>query len=674
MTLSSQSADLDWTDNGQPLSRLFDDVYFSRESGLEETRHVFLQHNQLTERWAKLPADAHFTIGETGFGTGLNFLCAWQLWQQTAPATAHLHFVSCEKYPLTAADLARALHLWPELNPLSHQLIEQYQVISPGWQHFSFAQGRVTLTLLIGDVLDTLPQLDVGHGIDAWFLDGFAPAKNPDMWQPALYQQLARLAAPGCSLATFTSVGEVRRGLQAVGFAMRKTRGFGRKRDMLCGELVERPATHWQAPWFSRPPQQACGQARSVIVIGAGLAGCSTAYALSLRGWHVTLIDRHNTLAAEASGNPQGILYCKLSAHATSLSRFVLSAYSFSLRLLHQQLPQGDASWQSCGVLQLPSNPKEQQRQSALASLGLPADLLQAVDADAASSLAGIPIEHAGLWFPAAGWVNPPALCQHLAMQPNITLKLHTEAIGLQQTAPGWQVLDQANNCLAAATDAVLCTAADTRQFTQTRHLPLKAIRGQITHLPATSQSLGLRTVLCADGYISPARNGEHHLGASFRFDRLDSQPSPEENLSNLDLLDGLATSLSSFWPQARSHSSGLKARASLRCTSPDYLPLIGPVADAEQLLSCYAELGKDASKQPTTPAPWLKGLWVNCAHGSRGLISAPLSGELIAAYLSGEPAPLPNDLLAALHPNRFLLRDLVRGKRQPPAKPTQPS
>ena len=674
MTIPSSTADLEWTDDGQPLSRQFDDVYFSRESGLEETRYVFLQHNRLADRWAALPEDGHFTIGETGFGTGLNFLCAWQLWEQIAPAQAHLHFISCEKYPLSADDLSRALELWPELATLSQQLIAHYRLLSPGWQQISLANGRITLTLLIGDVLDTLPLLDAGLGVDAWFLDGFAPAKNPDMWQPALYRQLALKAAPGCTLATFTSVGEVRRGLQAAGFAMRKTPGFGRKRDMLCGELAEPVHADWHAPWYARPEQADPAAEKSVLVIGAGLAGCSTAFALAQRGWQVTLIDRHGSLAAEASGNPQGILYCKLSPHATSLSRFILSAYGFSVRQLQQQLPQGEAHWQACGVLQLPGNQKEQQRHTQLAQLGLPEDVLRQVDADTASKLAGLSIDRAGLWFPAAGWVNPPALCQALATQPRITPLLHTAAISLQQTSQGWQVLDQHNHCLAAAPQVVLCTAADTRQFSQTRHLPLKAIRGQITHLPASQQSEKLRTVLCADGYISPARFGEHHLGASFRFDRLDCTPSPEENLNNLDLLDTLTPSLSALWPQARAEASGLKARAALRCTSPDYLPLIGPVAEAESVLSCYAELGKDASKQPDRAAPWLQGLWVNCAHGSRGLISAPLSGELIASYLNGEPAALPQDLLAAVHPNRFLIRDLVRGKVQAPANPTQPS
>ena len=171
------------------------------------------------------------------------------------------------------------------------------------------------------------------------------------MWQPALYAQLARLSAPSATLATFTSVGEVRRGLQAVGFEMRKVKGYGRKREMLCGTLAGAGAAAWSAPWLARPGSPA-GE-RSALIVGAGLAGCATALALARRGWQVTLIERHDRAAAEASGNTQGILYCKLSAHQTPLSRYVQASYAFGLRLLHQILPQGQDSWQACGVLQL---------------------------------------------------------------------------------------------------------------------------------------------------------------------------------------------------------------------------------------------------------------------------------------------------------------------------------
>ena len=659
-TTPSTFAELSWSDDGQPFSTHFDDVYFSRESGLAETRHVFLQHNNLEQRWRALPPGSHFCIGETGFGTGLNFLCAWQLWDQLAPADAHLHFVSCEKFPLSSEDLQRALALWPELQLWAEQLLAQYTDLAAGWQRFSLAGGRITLTLLIGDVLETLPQLDAQ--VDAWFLDGFAPAKNPDMWQPALYQQLARLSVPGSSLATFTSVGDVRRGLQAAGFSMRKAKGHGRKRDMLCGQLDNAVPAAWTAPWYQRPSPP--GGERSALVVGAGLAGCATAFALARRGWQVTVIERHAHAAAEASGNTQGILYCKLSPHQTQLSRYVQASYAYGLRLLHEVLPQSDSSWNACGVLQLCTDDKEHQRQLALAGQGYPQRFLHAVDAEQASVIAGVEVDRPGLFFPSAGWVNPPSLCHALLQHPNIRLLKHSEALQLEQRHDRqWHALDNQQQSLAHASVAVICSANDSRRFSQTRGVPLKPIRGQVTQLPATRQSEQLRAVLCAEGYISPARRGEHHIGASFRFDRLDNEPSAEENRSNLQLLNKLSPQLAGMLQPEEQDPANLPARAALRCTTPDYLPLIGPVADADAFNESYAVLGKDASRQPDTPTRWHPGLYINAGHGSRGVISCPLSGELIAAWLENEPLPLPRDVATAVHPNRFMLRQLIRGR-----------
>lgn len=669
-------AELSWSAEGQPFSTQFDDVYFSRESGLQESRHVFLQHNHLAQRWIKLTPASNFCICETGFGTGLNFLCAWQLWEQSAPASARLHFISGEKYPLSKADLTRALALWPELQPWADALLAQYTDQAAGWQHFTLADGRITLTLLIGDLLDTLPRLDAT--VDAWFLDGFAPARNPDMWQPALYQQMARLSGPGATVATFTSVGAVRRGLQTAGFNMAKVKGYGSKREMLAGQMPEQlpeqlrdssidtalsdiPSRPWSAPWYQRPPS--AQHNRTAVVIGAGLAGCSTAFALARRGWQVTVLERHASAAAEASGNTQGILYCKLSPHSTPLSQFIQASYSHCLRLLHEILPQSDEHWGACGVLQLANTEKDRQRQRALAEQGYPVDFLHAVSPVQGSVIAGIDVTQDGVFFPTGGWVHPPSLCQALLAHANIRLLTHSAALELRQQGNQWQILDEHQQSLAQADITVLCCAAETRRFAQSSHLPLKSIRGQITRLPATAASQQLKTVLCAEGYISPARHAEHHLGASFRFDRLDNQPSGEENLSNLALLEHLSPALGAALEVPTLKPASLPARAALRCTSPDYLPLIGPLADAEAFIEDYAILGKDASRQPQTPARWHTGLYVNAGHGSRGLISAPISGELIAAWVDNEPLPLPRDIAEALHPSRFLLRQLIRGQ-----------
>lgn len=643
----SPHAQIDWDEQGQPLSRQFGDVYFALNDGLGETRHVFIDGNDLPARFAALPADGSLVIGETGFGTGTNFLCAWQLFDQLAPTTAQLHFVSVEKYPLTPADLSRALALWPELAPWSRQLLEQYVAIHQGFQRLVLDGGRVVLTLLIGDVQEQLPQLDAR--VDAWFLDGFAPAKNPQMWTDHLYTQLARLSAPGASLATFTSAGFVRRGLIAAGFAMQRMPGYGKKWEILTG-LYQGQVSDENKPWYARPPHPA---RREALVIGAGMTGCATAASLAARGWQVTLLERHDQIAQEASGNPQGVLYLKLSAHGTALSQLVLSGFGHTRRLL-QRLQPGD--WSACGVLQLAFDAKEAERQAKLAG-AFPADLLQSLDQQQAEAIAGIGLPAGGLFYPQAGWVHPPALCRTLADHPNIRLQLHSEALDLRRVAGQWQALD-GERLLAAAPVAILAGAAEVRRFAD---LPLKRIRGQITRLPQTETSAALNCVLCAEGYVAPVRHGEHTLGASFDFHSEETAPTAAEHTSNLDLLREISTDLVERLQADRLDPEQLEGRAAFRCTSPDYLPIVGPLADATTFAEAYAVLAKDARQVPATPCPWLEGLYVNSGHGSRGLISAPLCGELLAAWLNDEPLPVPRAVAEACHPNRFALRKLIR-------------
>lgn len=644
-------AQLDWNDQGQPLSRQFGDVYFSRDDGLGETRHVFLAGNDLPARFAALPAGARLVIGETGFGTGLNFLCAWQLFDQLAPADACLHFVSVEKYPLTAADLQRALALWPELAPWSGQLLEQYRAIHPGFQRLVLDGGRVILTLLIGDALQMLPQLDAR--IDVWFLDGFAPDKNPQMWTPPLFQELARLSAPGASLATFTSKGTVRRDLIEAGFAMRRAPGYGKKWEILCGRF-EGHAPAAEKPWFARPPRP---EARAALVIGAGLAGCATAASLAARGWQVTLLERHEAVAQEASGNPQGVLYLKLSAHGTALSQLVLAGFGHTRRQL-QHLQQGH-DWDACGVLQLAFDAPEAGRQAKLAE-AFPADLLHSLTREQAEARAGVALPAGGLFYPDAGWAHPPALCRQLASHPRIRLLTHSEAQELRRVDGHWQALD-GERLLAEAPVAILAGAAEVRRFAA--ELPLKRIRGQISRLPQTARSAELACVVCAEGYVAPPRGGEHTLGASFDFHSQDCAPTAAEHAGNLELLREISADLAERLDTDRLDPAQLEGRAAFRCTSPDYLPIVGPLADPAAFAETYAVLGKDARQVPDSPCPWRDGLYVNSGHGSRGLITAPLCGELLAAWLNDEPLPLPRAVAEACHPNRFLLRKLIRGQ-----------
>ncbi|WP_122606610.1 MULTISPECIES: bifunctional tRNA (5-methylaminomethyl-2-thiouridine)(34)-methyltransferase MnmD/FAD-dependent 5-carboxymethylaminomethyl-2-thiouridine(34) oxidoreductase MnmC [Pseudomonas] len=660
MTIT-RHAQIDWDEQGNPHSRTFSDVYFSTESGLEETRHVFLVQNDLRRRFTELPEDGRLIIGETGFGTGLNFLCAWQLFDECARPGARMQFVSVEKYPLSRDDLQRALALWPELAAFADPLLDQYVAVHEGFQRMVFDQGRITLTLLIGDALDMLPQLD--GQIDAWFLDGFAPAKNPEMWTPELFAELARLSTTATTIGTFTSTGWVRRALNAAGFKMKRVPGIGHKWEVLRGtyiawpeEAVPVPAAK---PWFARPP--ALHNERKALVIGAGLAGCATAESLANRGWQVSLLERHAAPAQEASGNPQGVLYLKLSAHGTALSQLILSGFGHTRRLL-ERLQRG-VDWDGCGVLQLTFDDKEGKRQAQLAE-AFPESLLHLLDQSAAQARSGIRLASGGLFYPEGGWVHPPALCDRQATHPNIRLIAHHEALELRQVGGQWQAWDN-ERLIDSAPVVVLAGAADIKQFPQSAELPLKRIRGQITRLKETEASTTLSTVVCAEGYVAPARLGEHTLGASFDFNSVDLTPNLADHLGNLQMLEEISHDLVQRLEAADLPPEQLQGRAAFRCTSPDYLPIVGPLANREAFLDAFAALGKDARQVPNVACPWLDGFYVNSGHGSRGLITAPLCAELLAAWLDNEPLPLPRSVAEACHPNRFALRGLIRGEHK---------
>jgi tRNA 5-methylaminomethyl-2-thiouridine biosynthesis bifunctional protein len=385
---------ISWKD-GQPFSDRYGDVYFSTDSGLEETRHVFLRGNDLAQRFTALQAGESFCIGEAGFGTGLNFLCAWQLFEQVAPQGASLDFFSVEKFPLEDDELRAALALWPQLREQSEVLLARWHRRVPGWNRWTFAGGRVRLTLAMADAAQALPQLPSGC-VDAWFLDGFSPAKNPEMWSKEVLAGIANASRSGTTLATYTSAGWVRRGLQQAGFAVERVPGFGRKREMVRGSL--QPANTTSSPGGAENGGEG-RLPRTALVIGGGIAGCAAAHALAQRGIKVALIERAAQLATAGSGNPRGILHARFGAGMNALHRFVLASYGHALALLDEAVPVDGVNRSECGLLQLAATEGEAKRIGKLAAQEWPAHLLQAVDSARASELAGLPVPHRGLWY-----------------------------------------------------------------------------------------------------------------------------------------------------------------------------------------------------------------------------------------------------------------------------------
>jgi len=668
-----------------PTAQAFGDVYFSVDDGLAETRHVFLQHNQLPARFAKLDADRYgeFVIAETGFGTGLNFLAAAQLWLQAAPANWRLTFVSAEKFPLRQEDLASALAHWPEFAALTTELLTQYPPLLRGHHRLTLAQGRIQLQLVFDDALDALQQLletdypawqqTSARCVDAFFLDGFAPAKNPDMWSAPLFQTMARLAKPGTTFATFTSAGEVKRGLAAVGFNVSKVGGHGRKRSMLRGvwpdktsaqPFVPSPrARQKYRPLWSLHAENKIFTKRTALVVGAGLAGAHTAHALASRGWSVTVIDAAPEIAGGASGNAQGVLYTKLSAAPDSVSQFALTSYLHALRCYRRLIADSALSADAadfCGVLQLSYDDATRALHASLANVFEQApDIVQHLDAAVASSIAGVALQQPALWMKNAGFMVPPRICSDLLSQPGINVQLATRLERIERSNGQWHAFNQ-HDALVATTDIiVLCNATDAATLPQTRHLPLNTVRGQVTLLPATAKSAALRCVICHDGYLPPERNGEHCIGATFDLKRTDTGTDTRGHVDNLARLAQHVPSLADSI--AGRDATMLHGRAALRCATPDYLPVVGPVADVAAMRQRFAALASNAQALVASDGAWQQGLFVNTGHGSRGLSSTPLCAELVAAYIEGTPFPLAPAQRLDLHPARFLIRDLKR-------------
>lgn len=597
-----QPANLEFNAEGTPVSRDFDDVYFSNDNGLEETRYVFLDGNQLNARFPTHPRSL-FVVAESGFGTGLNFLTLWQMFDQFHAAhpdatLQRLHFISFEKFPLTAHDLRLAHQHWPELAPWAEQLQAQWPPHLGGCHRLLLDGGRVTLDLWLGDINDLTDKLDdsMNQKVDAWFLDGFAPAKNPDMWSQHLFNAMARLARPGATLATFTSAGFVRRGLQEAGFTMQKTKGFGRKRDMLVGRMDQTLEIPAQTPWFSR----SASTSREVAIVGGGIASALLSLALLHRGWQVTLYCADDAPAKGASGNRQGALYPLLSAHDPALSQFFPAAFTFARRL-YDALPVAfDHDW--CGVTQLGWDEKSQQKIAHMLSLGLPLEIARAVNAQQITETAGVDTGCDGIHYPLGGWLCPADLTTAaiaLAQSRGLTVHYSRQVASLHHTEH-WN-LHFTTGDVAQHTCVVLANGHPISQFNQTEKLPLYPVGGQVSHIPTSPALEKLQQVLCYDGYLTPQNpsNGHHCIGASYHRGETDMRYSEDDQQQNRQRL--LNCFPQADWAKEVDISAG-DARCGVRCATWDHLPMAGNVPDYEATLEAYQDLAENRDTEVSAP------------------------------------------------------------------------
>jgi tRNA 5-methylaminomethyl-2-thiouridine biosynthesis bifunctional protein len=630
-------------DGGVAFSPRYGDVYASRDGALEQARHVFLGGNELPQRWARRE---QFVVFETGFGLGVNFLAAWQAWHDDPLRPKRLHFVSVERHPVSGDDLLLAAP--PPLRCLAAQLAEQWPLPLPGLHRAAFDDGRITLTLAFGDAASIVQQLVLGA--DAFFLDGFAPDRNPDMWAPPLLKALARMARPGATLATWCTAATVRAALVACGFTVERRPGFGRKREMLAARFEPRWTVRRHEPPLPR------AEPRRALVVGAGLAGCATALALARRDWQVELLDAGDGPALGASALPWGLLHPQVSSDDNVLSRLTRAGFLLGVRELSRIAGNtGLPLWSACGVLQQRrADAGAEGLPRALRSLGAPLSFAQWLDADDAQARAGLAPANAGIWFPTAGIVSARRWCRAMidASPRNIVLRTGAFAARVGGDESGWCVLDRHGRSLGRAEVLIVAAALDSPQLLGLDLAPVRPVRGRMTLLDDDNLA-PLRAVLAGDGYAARTPDGFAVAGSSYEF-----EPEPGAHWASDDTIHR-----GNLQRLARLLALPVPARPAgmfdgMRCVAHDRLPLAGPVADERAAIARAGSLrGAHLADLPRQ-----RGLFASFAFGSRGLALAPLAGELIAAQVEGEPWPVERDLAAAIDPARFLLRWLRGG------------
>lgn len=693
-------------DNGGLRSCRFDDIYYNPGQGAAECQHVFLDGNQLQQRWQQASDSDHFVIAETGFGTGLNFLACWDLWRKVhaearpnqPPKT--LYFYTTELYPLTRTALEKSTHHYNPFSELAEVLISQYPDPIGGEYLLNFDSNSdhpVKLIMLLGDTTECLGRLEHYPNnpptecnevkcdgvtndtlkVDAWFLDGYAPSKNPDMWRDTLFTLMARHSKNSTTVATFSVARQVRDQLSDNGFVISKRKGFGRKRDMLTAYFdSQKTISSIKAPTknnkHSRKNVNLSGcyyrfgldtasknTPRHAMIIGAGIAGCTIAYKLARRGWQVSLIDAEKNIASAASGNARAVLYARTAQQRSSLADLHEAAFHYATRF-YRGLDNKSLIAGLNGMLKL-----DEQLSSEMLALNPEAYSRNNINVEQASELCGIAMQHSGIHYPESGWLDPSAICQALTKHPNIQFCGGTKINALHQVNGGWRAEYHNNTNSIEANIAIVSSGQLSHQFEQTAWLPLRSMRGQTTALPQSTASSCLTMAVCQRGYITPASNNSHSVGATYAIKDSNSEVTCADHQTNIENVVAMLD-IDSPWRQELNdldmHAiDKLEGRVGFRCVAPDYLPIVGPIPLVDSFNEQFASLKKDAKQTPQQLATLQEGLYVSTGFGSHGYTTAPLAAEILLAQIEGTPIPIGDKLRQSIAPARFLVRQLIR-------------
>jgi tRNA 5-methylaminomethyl-2-thiouridine biosynthesis bifunctional protein len=624
----------------------FGEDFPTAAAGLQRARRVFLEGTGLPARWA---GRAHFVVLETGFGLGHNFLATWQAWRDDPARCARLCVVAIASHPPTATDLARA-HARSPLPDLAAALARAWPPLTPNLHALDFDGGAVQLLLGLGEVTLLLPALQLQA--DAIHLDGFAPARDPAMWQLRVLKALGRQSAAGARLATGYTAPELQAGLTSAGFAVQPAADAGSPRT---GTVA-----HWaprHMPRSGAPPRPARTQPpQTAVVVGAGIAGAAAAQALARLGVAVTVLDRRSTPAQEASGNPAGLVHGTVNGDDGTYARLFRAAALQAARSYREAMAHDPQMGALDGLLRLSLDGGGLTAlQATVDRLGLPPDWVQALGPAAASARAALPLPAPAWLYPAGGWINPARWVRHVLAQDGVRFQGDASAQRISFEDGLWTVWDAASQALAKAPVLVLACTASTPRLLQpwcAAPWPLDATRGQVTRCEAGAGGTALRCAVAGDGYAIPLPDGSLLCGATREAATLAemlgapdirTQITPaahRHNLKRLQRLTGL---------QAPLDAAALQGRAGWRLHADDRLPIAGAVP--------LRDLPPGQRRDQARLLPRAEGLFVLTALGARGLTLAPLLGRLVAAQALGTPWPLEQDLADAVDPARWRVR-----------------
>lgn len=646
-------AKLQWTASGTPRSIEYDDIYHDTADALGESRHVFLAANRIAERWDTHTGD--FVIAEPGFGSAVNFVQTVALWR-AAGSPCTLRYLGFELHPLARDDLAISLARFPELSEAAEPLLAQYPPAVAGCHRLHPLEG-LQLDLYFGDAVKQLRAYGEGlqGKVHAWYLDGFSPARNPRMWCDDLFEAIAESSSPEATISTYSAAGEVRRGLERAGFAIERMPGFAGKRHMLRGAFTSETPREKEAgdsrPWFRLPAAPA--KTRTAAVIGAALAGSSTARHLARKGWQVTVFEQAAGLEHGVNALGQLALRCRIFAQDNSLARFFLAGFLYSAREFQRLSRDEGLDWHPCGLVQLQQAGRQRQNDPAALERLYPDEVLQWRSRDQLQALAGLPLARAGLHSPAAGWLDPLELCRTWLNHPAIELNQGTAIDRIVRESDGWGLLSDSK--VMGGRDfpvVVVACGMGALRFSQSASLPLQSVPGEVLHIRESADSGAIRHIVQGERGIFPAYRGRHCISASFGTD---------ENARENPASESLTMTGNLFIQSLQLELEGMESAKAERCQSTDFAPILGAAPDFAECRRLYAPLARNARSAGLPPPAHLPGLFFNLAHGSHGLCSAPLAAEHLASVIHGENPPLDREIAGALDPLRFLIRRLQR-------------